>query len=454
MALFNFNKNKIHYVQSYENPEYNGIRIYFNGNNEKKSNLNMLGYIGEEEYKKIKSDPIKYKYIREEMTENQLKSMGINPNTTGHLIYNGPNDIKNEMKKFINIENEIKKIKIEDKNLLKTGPSVFEDKNNLDHDIKIETKKNEKEININVTDDHGNKSKAKGLISQSGKEIHIHINLGSSPHLEKAMIENQNAIKKLQQEFSQSLQDAKDTIKKMEDKLKEKSIQDKSFSSNFYELTNTKPLSKPEILFNKLDQEAEKKIIDNVIDINREKKENNIDKPKLNEEINKNIIKSNLAENVQTQNLSNKEDKIITPDLDVQKEEKELIRPITFNDAINLANKESTLFFRGRYQKKDTIEGLSFDHVNNTAKQILKDKYDKKIYSIENKGDYSIIKNILANKIQNYVIEKENISKIISNSDAPTELKSILEKYNKKELDNQKLANKKNLVENDKQIEL
>ena len=46
MGLFDFKKNSKHFVQSYENPDIDGIRVYFNGEDEKKSNIHIVALTG------------------------------------------------------------------------------------------------------------------------------------------------------------------------------------------------------------------------------------------------------------------------------------------------------------------------------------------------------------------------------------------------------------------------
>lgn len=422
MALFDFRKNKHHFVQSFESPENDGIRIYFNGENEKKSNTNMLYYLGDNEYQKIKLDPIKYKYIKEEITETQLKSIGINPNTTGHKIYTGPQEIKNDLKSFINLKKEINNLETKEKTKVTTNPSVTEEIKSSFDGLKIESKSNDKEIKINVTDDHGNKSKTNGTISKSGKEIHIHINLGSSPHIEKAMIENQEAIKKLQNQFAQSLQEAKDTIKKMEEKFKEKNLEPKNnLSSNFESLTRNQKLSRAESAFQKeifFNHEPQ-----NVHSISQLKKEENV------------ILNKN-------------EEEIPEKPSEIKKEEQ--LKLVSYTDALNLSKKEDSIYFRGKYNKRDNVDGHSYEQISKISPQILKENYDRKIYSHEENGLYSIIKNIGANKIQNYVIEKENIDKIILDPETPKGLKDALERYNSKEIEAKPMKS----IENEKSVEM
>jgi len=462
MGLFDLKKNSKHFVQSYENPDIDGIRVYFNGEDEKKSNTNMLVYLGKEEYENIKLDFVKYKYKKEEMTESQLKSIGINPNRTAHKIYTGPNELKNEMRDVINIKKEINDIENAGKQKSEVGPIVFEEpviETISPNKLKIKPKNNDKEININVTDDLGNASKAKGTISNSGKEIHIHINLGSSPHIEKAMLENQDAIKKLQQEFSRSLQEAKDTIKKMEEKLREKqSVYKNNFSANFESLTNHQTSSKAESAFeneksniNKandtlLETQIKNDSLSNVINIRPEILNKNITPVK--EQIIDEIKDINNIEISHITEINNNQEK-------TNVEKKNIDNPnISYKEALNFANTETTesIFFRGRYQKKDDIQGHTFEEINNVSQKILKD-YNKEIFAFEKKGDYSVIKNNGANKIQNYVVQKENLDKILSNSETPEELKNILEKYKNTQIEkNEKTLTKS--VDNEKIMEM
>lgn len=455
MALFNLKKDQKHFVQSFEYPEYEGIRIYFNGEDEKKSNTNMLGYLGKEEYEKIKFDPQKYKFIKNEMTESELKSIGINPNRTAHKIFTGPDEIKKEMKEIINIKNEIDEIENSKKEKLDNKIQIYEDKNNnIQSKNKINVENKEKEININLPHEQVGNS-AKSHVSNSGKEIHIHINLGSSPHLEKAMLENQEAIKKLQEEFNKSLEDAKNTIKKMEEKLKDKNFSySKSFSSNFGELTKPKQFSNAEIaLENKKSDSKEihtekqkiepiHKTQDNFISL----KNNQMNRREIDHELpNLNtidIIKKELDA------MKDEKDKKIDPPVEPLpshiSDENKIINSenntptnISYNEAINQTkiNEDDNLFFRGRYKEKDSIQGHTYEEVKNIYQNILKENYDKEIYSVEKKDNYSIIHNNTANKIQNYVVNKNKLDEVILSPDTPNDLKMIVEKYKNSEIE-------------------
>lgn len=490
MALFDFMRNKIHYVQSFQDSENPNIRIYFNGKNEEQSNLNMIGYLGEEEYKNIRLSPDKYNYKVEKISEEKLKSMGINPQSTAHKICIASDDIKSELKKTISIENDIKKTK-------RTGrpqfsePSIYEEKIN---DIKISSNEKNKGVSVNISDHQDNNKPQISSAVKTGKDIHIHINLGSSPHIEKALIDNEKAMKELKDEFSKSLNEARETISKMEERMNERDSEKNSFSSKFTSLSKPSSLSNAEksfknekpFQFPQFREDFLKNLekIKEKIPENKEKKQQNVDLKIDEKKISKESINNKAKEIeklyqaqkqnsqidlvVDTQSIFKEifnqnpgEKTVENPKMELMVDTKKIIKEfmnevkqkenlLSYKDAINLNNKENSLYFRGRYNEKDNIDGHNYNHVDKTSQKILGENYNKKIFSHEENKHYSIIKNVEADKIQNYIVDKNEIQNIMKDETAPGALKNILEKYqekqNEKSLQNQ-ISSKENSKE-------
>ena len=396
-----FNKKKRQFVQSFESQEVEGLRVYFNADSEKQSNLNMESYLGKDESNLIKSDPHKFKYRKEELLESQLKAMGINPSKTAHMIYSGPDDIRKGMIDINQVENEAKKhLKNDFENKENFSASV----NNAN--IKVNSKNNnEKEIKINVSDDEGNKSTTKGVISKTGRDIHIHINLGSLPHVEKAMLDNQDAIKKLHAEYQKNISETKDIVNNLVQKMNEK-VKSYSFSENFENLTGKSKDQSPATPAVQAQSPATPAV----------------------------QAQSPTAPAVQVQNLA-------TPAVQAQSPAFK-----QYVDAVADSKKEyknDALYFRGEYRKNDTVIGQDFKDINFVAKRI--NGYNVDRFEYENKGNYGVIKNHGDEvKIQNYIVSKENIDKIVNDKNTPENLKIILEKYKNKEYEKSNEQKNKN----------
>ena len=396
-----FNKKKRQFVQSFESQEVEGLRVYFNADSEKQSNLNMESYLGKDESNLIKSDPHKFKYRKEELLESQLKAMGINPSKTAHMIYSGPDDIRKGMIDINQVENEAKKhLKNDFENKENFSASV----NNAN--IKVNSKNNnEKEIKINVSDDEGNKSTTKGVISKTGRDIHIHINLGSLPHVEKAMLDNQDAIKKLHAEYQKNISETKDIVNNLVQKMNEK-VKSYSFSENFENLTGKSKDQSPATPAVQAQSPATPAV----------------------------QAQSPTAPAVQVQNPA-------TPAVQVQNPAFK-----QYVDAVADSKKEyknDALYFRGEYRKNDTVIGQDFKDINFVAKRI--NGYNVDRFEYENKGNYGVIKNHGDEvKIQNYIVSKENIDKIVNDKNTPENLKIILEKYKNKEYEKSNEQKNKN----------
>ena len=416
-----FNKKKRQFVQSFESQEVEGLRVYFNADSEKQSNLNMESYLGKDESNLIKSDPHKFKYRKEELLESQLKAMGINPSKTAHMIYSGPDDIRKGMIDINQVENEAKKhLKNDFENKENFSASV----NNAN--IKVNSKNNnEKEIKINVSDDEGNKSTTKGVISKTGRDIHIHINLGSLPHVEKAMLDNQDAIKKLHAEYQKNISETKDIVNNLVQKMNEK-VKSYSFSENFENLTGKSKDQSPATPAVQAQSPATPAV----------------------------QAQSPTAPAVQVQNLA-------TPAVQAQSPTAPAVQvqnPATpavqvqnpafkqYVDAVADSKKEyknDALYFRGEYRKNDTVIGQDFKDINFVAKRI--NGYNVDRFEYENKGNYGVIKNHGDEvKIQNYIVSKENIDKIVNDKNTPENLKIILEKYKNKEYEKSNEQKNKN----------
>ena len=105
--------------------------------------------------------------------------------------------------------------------------------------------------------------------------------------------------------------------------------------------------------------------------------------------------------------------------------------------------KNDALYFRGEYRKNDTVIGQDFKDINFVAKRI--NGYNVDRFEYENKGNYGVIKNHGDEvKIQNYIVSKENIDKIVNDKNTPENLKIILEKYKNKEYEKSNEQKNKN----------